>query len=347
MSTAADAPVRWALVGSSEFALDWALPALRAAEGAEPVAVVSRDVEALRARRPDLSGLMVTATLGSLVEAGVDVVHVITPNDLHLPIALEAFALGLDVLMEKPMALSLEEAQVMQRAASDSGRFLGVGSCMAWSPVVARARDIIRADGLGQVQHAHLTAGFDARPHRGWRQMTATADGGGVLNDLGPHAIDALMRMLGPVASVSAQLDTTVEGYAADDTAVLLLAHAGGSQSLVHLSFTHGCNDISLTGATGQLSGSEWLGRRFAGRLVLTRAERGASDFDPDAPGPMAEPQTLPFTDVLEQQAVEVSAAIRAGADPEHAAAADGLHVMAVLDAAQTSSLSRGALTDV
>ncbi|MDX6235185.1 MAG: hypothetical protein QOH68_4352, partial [Nocardioidaceae bacterium] len=339
-------PVRWGLVGSSEFCLDWVLPGLRAAAGAEPVAVVTRDADALRARGSDHGDLVVTESLAELATMGVDIIHVITPNDLHLPLALEAFALGLDVLMEKPMALSLDEARRMRQAAAESGRFLAVASCMAWSPVVERTREIVRSDGLGKVSHGHLTAGFDASNHHGWRQTTPTADGGGVLNDLGPHAIDALVRVLGPVVSVSAQLSTTVETYAADDTALLVLRHEGGSHSMVHLSFTHACNDLSLTGSTGQLTGTGWLGRRFAGQLALTRAERGASDFEAAAAGPAVETQALPFTDVLERQAVEVSAAVRGGVDPEHAAAADGIHVMAVLEAAQTSSLSQGSVTD-
>lgn len=311
------------------------------------MAVVTRDPDALRARRSDLDDLAVTDSLGGLATTDVDIVHIITPNDLHLPLALDAFARGLDVLMEKPMALSLDEARVMSQAATDAGRFLAVGSCMAWSPVVERTRQIVGSGGLGQVSHAHLSAGFDASSHYGWRQTTPSADGGGVLFDLGPHAVDALVRILGPVRSVSAELSTTVETNTSDDTVVLVLCHDGGSHSLVHLSFTHACNDLTLTGTSGQLTGTEWLGRRFAGQLALTRAERGASDFDADATRPVVEPLPLAFTDILERQAVEVSAAVRAGAVPEHAAVAAGLHVMAVLAAAQASSRARGVITHV
>jgi predicted dehydrogenase len=336
--------VRWALVGSSEFALNWALPALRSASGAEPVAIVTRDPEGMRVRRPDTADLALVAALDQVPALDVDIVHVITPNDLHLPMTLEALALGLHVLVEKPMALSLAEAQLMTRAATEVGRLLAVGSCMAWSPVIDRAREFVQVGDIGGVEHAVLSAGFDARAHLGWRQLTETARGGGVLNDLGPHAIDALVRLLGPVVSVSAQLATREPGFVGDDTAALLLGHSSGARSFVHVSFTHGCNDLTLTGTTGQLIGTEWLGRRFSGELSLVRAERSASDFDPESGGPVFEPQVLAFTDILEQQAVEVSRAVLDSTAPAHAAVADGVHVMAVLEAAQLSSSSGGAV---
>jgi predicted dehydrogenase len=338
--TASERPVRWAIVGSSEFALEWVLPALQAASGAAPVAIVSRDPGRVRSRlRGDEP--VVTARLEALPGLGVDVVHVITPNDLHLPLTLEALSLGLDVVVEKPMALSVPEALAMEEAANERGRLLAVGSCMAWSPVIEASRRIVDAGGIGAVSHASISTGFDASGLTGWRLTLTTDDGGGVLNDLGPHAVDALVRLLGPVESVSARVETTLPSLVADDTAALLLRHGSGATSFVHVSFTHACNDLRVTGSSGHLTSGEWLGRRFAGDLTWATADRGAAEFEAHEHPPAADLQALTATDVLQCQAEEVSAAIRAGVSPAHAAVADGLHVMQVL-AASLRSARRG-----
>lgn len=339
--TSNEQPVRWALIGSGEFALDWTLPALRAATGAEPIAVVTREPSALRLRRPDIADLAVTSSLAALVDLGVEIVHVITPNDRHLELTLETLQLGMNVLVEKPMALSVDDAQLMAQTADTTGQLLAVGSCMAWSPVLRRAQELTSAGALGTVVHAHMTAGFDARAKPGWRQLQPTAEGGGVLYDLGPHAIDGLIRLLGPVVLVSAHLSSTVDGFQSDDAASVMLQHESGCTSFVHLSFTHACNELTIAGTEGELTGRNWLGRRFEGELIYIRGQHGASDFSVELDGPTIEKQQLPFTDVMERQGVEVSKAVRARSVPVHASRIAGAEVVRVLQAAITSSLER------
>ena len=133
-----EGPVRWAVVGSSAFALGSVVPALRALPEADLYAVVSRDPTATT-RAIDDDAVVVTTRLSDLPAAGVELVHLIVPNQLHLPMTLECLSLGLNVLVEKPMAVSLSDARTMAGAAEQSERLLAVGSCMAWSPVVTQA----------------------------------------------------------------------------------------------------------------------------------------------------------------------------------------------------------------
>jgi predicted dehydrogenase len=335
-------PVGWAVVGSSEFALDYVVPAIASQPGCAVRAVVSRRPGRLRDRLA-ADGIAVTDRLGDLPGLGVDVVHLVVPNQLHLRLTLESLALGRHVLVEKPMALSAEQAAEMAAAASAAGRLLAVGSCMAWSPAITRAAELLAAGALESVMHGEISAGFDTDDQRGWRQLTPTAGGGGVLYDLGAHAIDAMIRLFGDVAEVTASLRTTLPRHVSDDTASLMLAHQTGSTSHLELAFTHGCNQLSVTGSGGHLSSQEWLGRRFAGDLVLRTGQPDAKRFGRGAAAERAtdELPSAPVVDVLALQAKEIAAAVRDGGPAPHADIGTAMQVMRVIDAAVASSAGK------
>jgi predicted dehydrogenase len=335
------APVGWAVVGSSEFALDYVVPAIRSRPDCAVRAVVSRQPGRVRDRLGG-DGITVTSRLADLPGLGADVVHLVVPNQLHRGMTLESLALGCHVLVEKPMALSLAEAREMAAAAGAAGRLLAVGSCMAWSPVLVRAADLLRDRVLGPVWHAGISAGFDTGEQRGWRQLTATTRGGGVLNDLGAHAIDAAIRLFGDIAEVTAALRTTLPRHQSDDTASLMLGHLSGVTTHLELAFTHGCNHLAVTGTAGRLSSAEWLGRRFAGNLMRHCDPADAARSGGAPGGTVNELPGAPVTDVLARQAGEVAAAIRDGRRPApHADVGTALRVMAVIDAAIESSAGK------
>jgi predicted dehydrogenase len=337
-------PLGWAVVGSSEFALDYVVPAIRSQGGGEVRAIVSRQPGRVR-ERLKADDIPVTSRLADLPGLGADVVHLVVPNQLHRPLTLESLELGRHVLVEKPMALCSAEAREMSAAAEAAGRLLAVGSCMAWSPVLTRAADLLRDQMLGQVWHAEISAGFDTGERRGWRQLTATAAGGGVLHDLGAHAIDAMIRLFGDVAEVTARLRTTLPRHESDDTASLMLGHVSGVTSHLELAFTHGCNHMAVTGSAGRLSSQEWLGRRFVGDLVRHPDQADAARFGMTPDDAVDELPGAPVTDVLALQAAEVAAAIGAGRSPRGADTGTALQVMTVIEAAIESSAGKRTLS--
>jgi predicted dehydrogenase len=336
--------VGWAVVGSSTFALDYVVPAIRSQPDCELRAIVSRQPGPVR----DLLGddpVTVTSRLADLPGLGAEVVHLVVPAQLHRSLTLESLAAGCHVLVEKPMAVSRDEGQEMAAASRAARRLLAVGSCMAWSPVLARAGDLLRQGVLGPVWHAGISIAFDTGAHRGWRNLTSTADGGGALHDLGSHAIDAAIRLFGDVAEVTASLRTTLPGHVSDDLASLMLGHVSGVTSHLEVAFNHDCNHLSVTGSAGRLSSSAWLGRQFAGDLQRHPGQPGAAPPGSGPAGVIDEMPGAPVTNVLALQAGEVAAAIRSGQIPRNADVRTGLQVMAVIDAAIQSSAGQRAVS--
>ncbi len=322
--------VRWALVGTSEFAVEWIAPAIIDSPVATLAAVVSSSAERAREVAARLGAPIATDDLATLDRSAVDVVHLVTPNALHEPLTLAALAQGLDVVVEKPMALDVAAARRMVAAARASGRLLAVGHCMAWAPPVAAAARLVADGAIGIPVELRIAAGFDYPPAGLWRQVTTTEAGGGPWADLGPHAVDAAVRIMGPVTSVDGLIDRLVHDYAAEDTVTALLRFASGAHGTITTTFVAGQNDLTLQGTDGRLRSTDWLGRDFAGDLTFEPAEDGVIRFDIERP---AEPQAVPLerTNVYRPQVDEVSRAIREGGttriDGER-----GLHVMEILE---------------
>jgi predicted dehydrogenase len=228
------ARLRVALLGTG-WIMDFHARAVLEHPGAELVAAANW-------RRPSLDrlaerhGIARTTTDWRALTAdpGVDAAVVGTPNALHAPQAIAFLDAGKHVLVEKPMAASLAEADAMVAAARRSGAFLMVAHCWRFHPDVRALRARVEAGELGEIVKTRSYGGHAGWGPSGWFTDPVLA-GGGALVDMGVHAIDTARYLLGdpePVR-VCAAVGTRYGAYPVDDDAVLLLGWANGVTSVV------------------------------------------------------------------------------------------------------------------
>jgi predicted dehydrogenase len=211
-----------------------------------------------------------------LAAGGVEALVIGTPNFLHAPQAIAALEAGVHVLVEKPMAMSVAEAEKMLAASQKSGAKLMVAHCWRFDEDVnwlkaeaSKLGKIIRTKGYGV--HSNWGPG-------GWFTQKALA-GGGAMADMGIHALDTARYLLGdpqPV-SVYAKIGTFYKDFDVDDTGVIMVEWDNGTTSYIESGWWQPHMDGPE--AATQLYGTQGFGRLFPTLLELPNAEKQRVDI--------------------------------------------------------------------
>ena len=159
-----------------------------------------------------------------------DGVIVATPNMLHVDGGLECIAAGVPVLVEKPLGDSVQSATRLVEAGEAAGVPVLTGHHRNYSPIMAKAREIIRSGALGAIVAVVGTAMFykpddyfDAGG--GWRRQTG---GGPILINL-IHEVNSLLSLVGDITEVYAKSSHATRNFPVEDTSAMIFTFAGGA----------------------------------------------------------------------------------------------------------------------
>jgi predicted dehydrogenase len=189
-------------------------------------------------------------------EDGIECVAIVTRNDTHAPASLAFIRRGIDVICDKPMAMSLAEALAVEKAAAEKGVLFALTHNYSAYPMVVEARHRVQSGELGAlrvvtVEYAHGTrnrlieAEGDAK--MAWRVDAAIAGPSTVLGDIGTHAHHLMRRITGlEVEALAAELSTMVPGRVADDNAWVNLRFHGGARGMLWASMVAAGNGHGL-----------------------------------------------------------------------------------------------------
>jgi predicted dehydrogenase len=168
-----------------------------------------------------------------------DGVVLATPNRLHVDGGLESVAARVPVLVEKPIGHTVEGARRLVEAAEAAGVPLLTGHHRNYSPIMSRAREVVRSGVLGAIVAVAGTALF-YKPDDyfdvgdGWRRRPG---GGPILLNL-IHEINNLQSLVGDVVRVQATTSSATRGFEVEDTAAMILTFASGALGTFLLSDT-------------------------------------------------------------------------------------------------------------
>lgn len=203
-----------------------------------------------------------------LAEAGADVLCVCTPNYLHEPHTIAGLEAGLHVVVEKPMALSVEECDRMIAAAEKTGKTIFAVKQNRYNPPVQAVKELIGRGGLGKVLMVQVNgfwnrgdAYYAESPWRGKKKL----DGGCLFTQFS-HFVDILYYLNGPVAEASGWLHNFLHRHNTEfeDTGSFVMK--GTNDSIINFNFTtcsHGRNmegAITIFGEKGTVKiGGQYL----------------------------------------------------------------------------------------
>src|SRR6476661_10840104 len=206
-------------------------PFIQAADGCELTGIVARSPQRVAEVHQDLPGVPVFASLGELLDAGVDAVTISTPPQTRRELVLEAVGRGVNVIADKPFAPTAAAGQALVDAAAAAGVLLSVFHNRRWDTDITTLRGVLDEGLLGEVWR------FDSRFDLDEPQTLEAGPHGGLLRDLGSHLVDQALWLLGPARSVYAELDFLDLPEGRTDCAfMVVITHRSGVRS--HVSAT-------------------------------------------------------------------------------------------------------------
>lgn len=238
--------LRIGIIGCGRIAVTRHIPELLA----HPRAVLTALCDTRRARAAELAerygvtGVYDTAE-EMLRSAALDAVIICTPNWLHAEDTVNALRRGLHVFVEKPMAVSLEQCQLMIEEAERAGKVLAIGHNQRLHPVFRRAKEWLDSGRIGKVTQV-MTQFQHGGPElwsvdgsESWF-LNGSETGLGVLGDLGIHRLDMLRWMLADEITKVHALTSSVRGISGvNDSAALVLQTAAGVLGTVQVSWNN------------------------------------------------------------------------------------------------------------
>ena len=254
------------------------------AAGAHVVAIADTNPVTLEARAAEWSVRHAFSDFRDLLQLpGLDAVSICTPNAAHHAPTLAAAAAGIHVLCEKPISLSLTEADEMIGACRDAGVVLQIDHHLRSNRAVARARGMIESGELGRITFVRLRQAHDwsgrSEVPPGFR--TRALAGGGTLMDNGCHLFDLARYLGGPVAEVFCRTATLKFDIELEDTASVSLLFESGALGQIETAWTATGWDQGfwIDGTRGALEYSE-----RSGRPILRHVFRDPANITWDEP---------------------------------------------------------------
>ena len=213
---------------------------------------------------------------------GMDFVIIATPNHLHVPIAMAALRAGFHVVCDKPLALNLDEAQLLSTVLAETDRQFALTHNYTGYPMIREAQQLVRAGVLGSIRRVDcrylqgwLSSELGDHKQASWRTDPARSGAAGAFGDIGTHAHN-LVRFVTEleISELCADLTTFIPGRQLEDDGNVLLRFANGARGTIAASqIALGKeNDLSL-GVYGELASLEWE-QQDANSLIIRYADR-------------------------------------------------------------------------
>jgi predicted dehydrogenase len=234
-------PIRVALAGYGLAGRVFHAPLIRATAGLELAIVVSSRADEISACLPGVAILQDFDE--ALADPSIDLMVIATPDHLHRPQALAALAADKHVVVDKPFAATLSEAQEMTTASATTGKLLAVFHNRRWDADFLTLKGLIDADELGEIRQ--FESHFDRyRPLVGDRWKDTRP--GGVWQDLGPHLVDQAIQLFGMPNAVLADLVSLKQYGGVCDYAHVLMDH-GKVRSILHITQSAPAHSMRFT----------------------------------------------------------------------------------------------------
>jgi len=249
------------------------------------VACVDASLDAARKAADFLSARLATSEFPAALAPEVDAVIISTPNHLHRQQAVAAIEAGKHVLLQKPVAANLDDAEAILAAAQRSARTIGLYMSYFDQPLMHDLRDLVQQKRLGEIVHCYarlmhkggmIQSSMALQGQRTWRTSLAQT-GGGCFIQVAVHYIHIFEWMLDSrIARATARTaNLHCPGVEGEDLALAILEFENGAMATIDTSWCTNGEQLSLHGTRGRAEyrNAKWLAMAsglgpFRGRVI-------------------------------------------------------------------------------
>ena len=240
MSPALSNSLQVAIIGYGLAGAVFHAPLVAATPGMMVAAIVTNNPQRQQQAKRDFPDAAILASTEELWRdpSRYDLLVVATPNRAHVPLGIAALNAGLPVVIDKPLAASVADAEQLIEVSQRTGKLLTVFQNRRWDNDFLTLRQLLADDQLGPI--TRFESHFDRyrpvpRPEA-WRENAAPEDAGGLLYDLGSHLIDQALVLFGKPVRVYAEVDQRRPGAVVDDDTFVALQFASGVRAHLGMS---------------------------------------------------------------------------------------------------------------
>lgn len=277
------AKIKWGVIGAGGIARRRTIPeGITKASNAALSAIFDIDQQA-NAEIAEEHHAKQTISITDMLEADCQAVYIATPANVHAEHVRACAEAGKHVLCEKPLGMTVDEAEEMIELCRQKGVKLGCAFMMRFVAQHRKALELIREGKLGRPVYARAQLSCWYPPIEGaWRQNPDTG-GGGALIDMGGHCIDLLEMFFGRIVKVSCFINHTIHDYQSEDSATAMLFFENGALGTVDTFFcipdNSSKNVLELYGSQGSILSKGTIGQGPAGEMTAF-LEQGDEGYD-------------------------------------------------------------------
>jgi predicted dehydrogenase len=238
-TSAPERPIKTAVVGYGLAGKVFHCPFIEASADFSLDFIATNNPDRRAQAQVDHPGAVIVADANELANKAdqVDLAVLASPPGVHLEQGLSFLGRGVALVVDKPFAASVAEAEKMIQRAQEVGKALIVFQNRRWDGDFLTVKKLLDSGELGDVYQfessfEHWAPRADSR----WQDLTPASLGGGVTFDLGSHLIDQALMLFGPITDLRSDLRTIREGGRNDDASFVELHHQSGVRSRLWMS---------------------------------------------------------------------------------------------------------------
>ncbi|TIS42512.1 Gfo/Idh/MocA family oxidoreductase [Mesorhizobium sp.] len=278
--------IRWGLIGASNIAKQWLAASINKHPACEVVSVYSRDEKRASDYARELKLQSYHTSLESLLaDPDVDAVYISTTNDKHHDEAIAAAEAGKHILCEKPLTLSVADAETMVEAARKAGVVLGTNHHLRNMATHQAIKEIIASGELGDITSARIGFTVDLPGDLARWRLNDPSTGAGVVLDLTVHDVDLLRYYFDadPVGVTAMGLTSGRAPHGIKDNVMSIWEFPGRLLVVCQDTFLvpFGGTAVEIHGTKGSVHGADVLWQKPQGRITV-RTQAGTRDVPVD-----------------------------------------------------------------